>query len=79
MEQDNLLSEFDTLPPEAQKQVLDFIAFLQTRYQQTPKAKKTKTRISEEPFAGIWRSRKDLQKSSAWVRETRSSEWGEKK
>ncbi|HKY70222.1 MAG TPA: DUF2281 domain-containing protein, partial [Gammaproteobacteria bacterium] len=33
MAQNNILKEFDTLPPEAQKQVIDFIAFLQMRYE----------------------------------------------
>jgi hypothetical protein len=32
MEHNNALSKPDTLPPEAQQQVIDFIAFLQTRY-----------------------------------------------
>jgi hypothetical protein len=32
MEQNNTLSKLDTLPPEAQQQVIDFTSFLQTRY-----------------------------------------------
>ena len=32
MEQNNPLSRLDTLPPEAQQQVIDILAFLQTRY-----------------------------------------------
>jgi len=32
MEQNNALGKLDTLPPEAQQQVIDFKAFLQTRY-----------------------------------------------
>jgi len=77
IERDNVIREFDSLPPEAQKQVLDFIAFLQTRYQSTAKERvKTKTSIAEEKFVGIWRNRADMQDSSSWVREIRSTEWG---
>jgi hypothetical protein len=77
MERDNVIREFDTLPPEAQRQVLDFIAFLQTRYQPTVKERsKTKTSIAEENFVGIWRNRANMQDSSSWVREIRSTEWG---
>ena len=77
MEQNNVISEFDTLPPEAQKQVMDFIAFLQTRYQPTAKERaKTKTSITEENFVGIWRHREEMRDSSTWVRGNRSTEWG---
>jgi len=32
MESSNVLKDFASLPPDAQKQVLDFMAFLKTRY-----------------------------------------------
>jgi hypothetical protein len=76
--------DFDSLPPEAQKQVMDFIAFLQMRY--TPatggvkppagKAKATKMRLVDEPFIGMWKNREDMRDSARWVRETREREWG---
>jgi hypothetical protein len=75
--QNNKLEEFDTLPPEAQKQVVDFIAFLQERYQTSTTAKsKPKGKLTDESFVGIWRSREDMQDSSAWVRKVRAAEWG---
>ncbi len=77
MAQKELFSDFNTLPPEAQKQVIDFIAFLQTRYSSVSKSKlKPKAKIVDETFVGIWRNRKDMQDSSAWVRKIRASEWG---
>jgi hypothetical protein len=76
MELNNLLSKFDTLPPEAQRQVVDFIAFLQTRYQPIAKGRtKSKSRLSDEKYIGIWRNRDDLNDSSAWVRKNRATEW----
>jgi hypothetical protein len=47
MENSNILQEIESLPPEAQKQVRDFVAFLKTRYSMvspTPKPKRTKLR-----------------------------------
>lgn len=70
---------FFSLPPEAQQQVVDFMAFLQTRYptattQQPPPGL---PELSEEAFLGIWRDRSDMQDSTRWVREQRQREWGE--
>lgn len=77
MEQSNVLTEFDTLPPEAQRQVVDFIAFLQTRYRLTVKEKtKSMPKLSDEKYVGIWRNREDLKDSRAWVRNSRATEWG---
>jgi hypothetical protein len=76
MTENNVLREFDTLPPEAQRQVRDFIAFLQTRYMTTNlKKSKSGKPISNDPFIGIWRNREDMQDSNTWVRTTRNSEW----
>jgi len=78
MEKQNILKDYDKLPPEAQKQVLDYIAFLQTRYRTISNTKKNKPKagLAEESFIGIWRNREEMQDSSAWVRKIRASEWG---
>lgn len=78
MDQKTAWQRFSRLPPEAQKQVTDFIAFLQTRYQPTRPRKSPRPRLAKEPFVGIWRERADLQDSTAWVRKTRASEWAER-
>jgi hypothetical protein len=76
MAQDNVLNKFNSLPPEGQKQVLDFIAFLQTRYGlDAKKENKSKNKLADETFIGIWRNREDLKDSSAWVRKIRAAEW----
>lgn len=77
MAQKSVIEQFDTLPPEAQRQVLDFIAFLRTRYQTaTQRGTKPEANLADEKFIGIWRDRVDLADSSAWVREARTKEWG---
>jgi hypothetical protein len=67
---------FADLPPEAQQEVVDFIAFLQTRYAPSPTRKRARPpKLSKEAFIGMWRNRKDLQDSRAWVRNLREHEW----
>ena len=77
METANIVREIESLPPEAQKEVLDFVAFLKVRYLTTQPVKKTKqTKLADESFVGMWRNREDMQDSTAWVRGLRQQEWG---
>lgn len=77
MTQKAIWQHFSGLPPEARQQVLDFIAFLQTRYTPSrPRKRVRPTKLAQEAFVGIWRNREDLHDSSAWVRNARTSEWG---
>jgi len=77
MEQQNINNDISTLPPEAQRQVFDFIEFLKIRYKRIqPDKKAVRNKIANEPFIGIWEGRKDMRDSNKWVRSTRESEWG---
>ena len=79
MEAANIVREIASLPPEAQKQVLDFIAFLKARYPTThPVREMRRTKLADEPFIGMWRDREDMQDSTAWVRSLRQREWEHK-
>jgi Protein of unknown function (DUF2281) len=76
MKQEEIWQQLTTLPPEAQQQVIDFIAFLHTRYAPSRMRKTAKhTTLASEPFIGMWGDREDLQDSSAWVRRIREREW----
>ena len=78
MEQENILNEIAKLPPAAQREVVDFIDFLKTRYKVADPVKKSKkTDLADESFIGIWRDRDDMKNSSAWVRDVRNNEWRE--
>ncbi|MDA3791616.1 MAG: hypothetical protein PF503_24355 [Desulfobacula sp.] len=77
MGQQNIDYDISTLPPEAQRQVFDFIEFLKIRYKRIPKGEKViQNKIANEPFIGIWEDRKDMGDSNKWVRNSRESEWG---
>ncbi|MFQ5630240.1 MAG: DUF2281 domain-containing protein [bacterium] len=76
MDMENVWRQFDTLPAQAKREVIDFMAFLHTRYQRQNIEMQSKTvKLSEEPFVGIWKDRGDLKDSVAWVRKARKNEW----
>ena len=77
MPDEKILNDFSALPQDAQQQVIDFIAFLQTRYKSANTERKTiRKKIAEEAFVGMWKNRVDMGNSSAWVRNIRQTEWG---
>ena len=77
MDLESIRRQFEALPLEAQRQVIDFIAFLHVRYQHSSLPKRSgKSRLAEEPFVGLWEDREDLGDSTAWVRQARQREWG---
>ena len=76
MRKQNLLHELSTLPPEAQKQVAQFVAFLLSRYKPTASPKRAKCpEISKESFVGMWHDREDMADGTAWVRSIRHTQW----
>ena len=63
------------LPPEAQRQVMHFIAFLRERHAPSRSRNAKVTNLEDEPFVGMWKDRDDFENSTHWVRETREREW----
>ena len=76
MNRGEMWNELNGLPPEARRQVFDFIAFLRARYD-VPSAREiaNQVELGEEVFVGLWRDRRDLGDSTAWVRSARMREW----
>lgn len=72
-----ILREINTLPPEAMRQLEDFISFLRVRYGSSERNITQKSDLESEAFVGMWRDREDMRDSSAWVRNVRKSHWGE--
>ena len=71
-----ILSQIAALPPDVQREVSDFIAFLKGRYKQMPLKKKVKkVNLNEEQFIGMWKDRQDMKDSVSWVRNVRKKEW----
>lgn len=73
---EDILSQFNSLPPDGQRQVLDFIASLLQRYNSSQGIGEQAAReIIDEGFVGMWRDREDMEDSTAWVRSHRQREW----
>ena len=54
--------EMASLPPEAQKQILDLVVFLKARYRSAPTSSRIRrVKLTKEPFIGMWRNTKDMQ------------------
>jgi len=53
METPQLFQEIASLPPEAQQQLKDFVAFLKARYLTMSSAKARRTKLADEPFIGM--------------------------
>ena len=71
-----LYNKFESLPIEAQKQVLALIDFLQKRYAaKNKRPRESKSIITNKKFVGLWKNRKDLEDSSLWIRNLRRKEW----
>ena len=78
MEQEKILNDLANLPPEAQRQVFDFIDFLLTRYKKSPiRRKSVSIKLADESFIGIWQDRDNMKNSKKWLRNVRKSEWRE--
>jgi hypothetical protein len=76
MEANNIIDKISTLPPEAQRQVKDFVDFLRIRYGKPVKdASRQIQDLKNEAFIGIWKDREDMNDSGKWVRTKRKAEW----
>jgi hypothetical protein len=76
MDLEQLLTELSELPPTAQQQVRDYIAFLRKQHAKSlPSQDKNGGELREDQFFGIWRDRPDMTDSTEWVRKVRRSEW----
>jgi len=68
--------EIKSLPVEAQRELIDFVAFLKTRYPVWRTIRKDRqTKLTDEPFVGMWRVREGMRDSVAWVKSLRQREW----
>ena len=77
MTNEEILREINSLPPEAQRQLEDFISFLRERYKEAQPKSAPASDLESEAFVGMWRDREDMRDSSAWVRNVRQSHWGQ--
>lgn len=76
MTNEEILREIGALPPEGQRLVESFVAFLRQRCAR-PATPPTNTPLQNENFIGMWQDRDEMTDSTAWVRGVREAEWGQ--
>lgn len=78
MEPVKIVNEIKKLPPEAQQQVFDFIAFMKSRYKHALNKKRPqKGNLDSENFIGIWKDREDMKDNRNWLRNICKTECGD--
>ncbi len=77
MDTEEVLKELASLPPDARREVHEFIARLKARRQRRGPRVRRHRALRLEPFIGMWRDRADMADSIAWVRSSRRNEWRE--
>jgi len=60
--------DIELLPTEAQQEVVDFVAFLRQKHGIVPGKRKGTSPLGKHPFVGMWKGRRDMADSCAWVR-----------
>jgi len=71
---ETVLADFAALPPQAQQEAADFIAFLKQRYA-APCPEASAPAATGLSFCGMWKDRSDMEDSAAWVEDLRRREW----
>lgn len=74
MSKSTAIDLIQTLSPDHQKQVIDFIAYLKAR-EQVESITNSEMTWESDPFFGIWSDRTDMQDSTEWVRQLRQDQW----
>ena len=75
MTPEEILRVIGSLPPEAQREVEDFVAFLHERHGRVSSTQPSRSELHAEGFIGMWRDHDEMRDSTAWVRNLRESEW----
>lgn len=76
MNPESIFKQIQLLPPEAQEEVADFVAFLRSKFAIVSQPKKGKKKsVLDFKFVGMWADREDMKDSSQWVRNLRENEW----
>ncbi|HBQ98165.1 MAG TPA: hypothetical protein DD761_06495 [Cyanobacteria bacterium UBA11691] len=77
MQNQEFLSEFLALPPEAQTQVIGLIESLKEKYKDAESTSSSlNTDLMDDEFIGMWRDRQEL-RSSSLLKNLRENEWSE--
>ncbi len=76
MKSEILVKKYESFQPEIQKEIIDFIGYLELKYKSTLDIKKEKkTPLEKEPFVGMWSSRSEMKDPEKYIKELRKKHW----
>lgn len=76
MKSEILIQKYESFQPEIQKEIIDFIGYLEMKYKSTQKVKKEKKpALEKEPFVGMWSSRTEMKDAEKYIKELRKKHW----
>lgn len=68
-----ILKKVESYSPDMQREILDFIEFIENKYKfKTPTTKK-KSSLRDEPFIGMWKNRPEMDDSVEYVQNLRKA------
>ncbi|GAB4362744.1 MAG: hypothetical protein Kow0060_19220 [Methylohalobius crimeensis] len=73
MDIEKVTALIQSLPPDKQAEVADFVEFLSKKFKQKKIAPRGS--LQEEPLFGLWKDRKEMSDSRTYVRRLRQGEW----
>lgn len=66
-----ILQKVKSYSPDMQREIFDFIEFIENKYKLKLPVPKKKTSLREEPFVGMWKNRKEMENSVEYVKNLR--------
>ena len=76
MKTEILVQKYESFRPEIQREILDFIEYLELKYKVSSKTrKKLRKPIEKEAFVGMWSKRKEMQEPIKYIKNLRKKHW----
>ena len=69
-----ILQKVESYSPDMQREILDFIEFIENKYKFKTPATKKKSPLRNEPFVGMWKNRPEMKDSVEYVRKLRNTQ-----
>lgn len=70
----DILQKVKFYSPDMQREILDYIEFLEKKYKLKIPQTKKKSSLRNDPFIGMWKNRKDMNDSVESIRNLRKKE-----
>jgi hypothetical protein len=69
-----ILQKVESYSPDMQREIFDFIEFIENKYKFKISHTKKKSPLRDEPFIGMWKNRSEMQDSVTYVQNLRKAQ-----